>query len=50
VNYMDNLSQYSFEIGAIRPPSEGGDYEGYKFPEEKGMVLELIEEGLRVSE
>ena len=26
------------------------DYEGYKFPEEKGGVLELIEEGLRVSE
>ena len=26
------------------------DYEGYKFPEEKGRVLELIEEGLRVSE
>ena len=26
------------------------DYEGYKFPEEKGEVLELIEEGLRVSE
>ena len=26
------------------------DYEGYKFPEEKGKVLELIEEGLRVSE
>jgi radical SAM superfamily enzyme YgiQ (UPF0313 family) len=24
VNYMNNLSQYSFEIGAIRPPSEGG--------------------------
>jgi radical SAM superfamily enzyme YgiQ (UPF0313 family) len=26
------------------------DYEGYKFPEEKGRVLELIKEGLRVSE
>jgi len=26
------------------------DYEGYKFPEEKQRVLELIEEGLRVSE
>jgi len=26
------------------------DYEGYKFPEEKGRVLELIEEGLTVSE
>jgi len=26
------------------------DYEGYKFPEEKGRVLELIEEGLRVNE
>ncbi|MFC1893107.1 radical SAM protein [Chloroflexota bacterium] len=26
------------------------DYEGYKFPEEKRMVLELIEEGLRVNE
>ncbi len=26
------------------------DYEGYKFPEEKGRVLELIEEGLRTSE
>jgi radical SAM superfamily enzyme YgiQ (UPF0313 family) len=26
------------------------DYEGYKFPAEKGMVLELIEEGLQVSE
>ena len=26
------------------------DYEGYKFPEEKARVLELIEEGLRVSE
>jgi radical SAM superfamily enzyme YgiQ (UPF0313 family) len=26
------------------------DYEGYKFPEEKGRVLELVEEGLRVSE
>ncbi len=26
------------------------DYEGYKFPEEKEMVLELIEEGLRVNE
>jgi hypothetical protein len=26
------------------------DYEGYQFPEEKGRVLELIEEGLRVSE
>jgi radical SAM superfamily enzyme YgiQ (UPF0313 family) len=26
------------------------DDEGYKFPEEKRMVLELIEEGLRVSE
>ena len=26
------------------------DYSGYKFPEEKGKVLELIEEGLRVSE
>ena len=26
------------------------DYEGYKFPEENGRVLELIEEGLRVSE
>ncbi|MFA4836499.1 MAG: radical SAM protein, partial [Dehalococcoidia bacterium] len=26
------------------------DYEGYKLPEEKGAVLELIEEGLRVSE
>ena len=26
------------------------DYEGYKFPEEKERVLELIEEGLRVSE
>ena len=26
------------------------DYEGYKFPEEKGRTLELIEEGLRVSE
>ena len=26
------------------------DYEGYKFPEEKEAVLELIEEGLRVSE
>jgi radical SAM superfamily enzyme YgiQ (UPF0313 family) len=26
------------------------DYEGYKFPEEKGKVLGLIEEGLRVSE
>jgi radical SAM superfamily enzyme YgiQ (UPF0313 family) len=26
------------------------DYEGYKLPEEKGRVLELIEEGLRVSE
>jgi radical SAM superfamily enzyme YgiQ (UPF0313 family) len=26
------------------------DYEGYKFPEEKGKVLELIEEGLGVNE
>jgi hypothetical protein len=26
------------------------DYEGYKFPEEKERVLELIEEGLQVSE
>lgn len=26
------------------------DYEGYKFPEEKGKVLDLIEEGLRVNE
>jgi radical SAM superfamily enzyme YgiQ (UPF0313 family) len=26
------------------------DYEGYEFPEEKGRVLELIEEGLRVDE
>ena len=26
------------------------DYEGYKFPKEEGVVLELIEEGLRVSE
>jgi radical SAM superfamily enzyme YgiQ (UPF0313 family) len=26
------------------------DYEGYKFPEEKGKVLELIEEGLGISE
>jgi hypothetical protein len=26
------------------------DYEGYKFPEEKGRTLELIEEGSRVSE
>jgi radical SAM superfamily enzyme YgiQ (UPF0313 family) len=26
------------------------DYEGYKFPEEKEKVLELIEEGLRVKE
>jgi len=26
------------------------DYEGYKFPKEKQRVLELIEEGLRVSE
>ena len=26
------------------------DYEGYKFPEEKQKVLELIEEGLRVKE
>jgi len=26
------------------------DYEGYKFPEEKEKVLELIEEGLRVEE
>ena len=26
------------------------DYEGYKFPEEKERVLELIEEGLRVEE
>jgi radical SAM superfamily enzyme YgiQ (UPF0313 family) len=26
------------------------DYEGYKFPEEKGRVLELIEEGLTVDE
>ena len=26
------------------------DYEGYKFPEEQGRVLELIQEGLRVSE
>jgi len=26
------------------------DYEGYKFPEEKGRVLELIEEGLSVNE
>jgi len=26
------------------------DYEGYKFPEEKQLVLDLIEEGLRVEE
>jgi hypothetical protein len=26
------------------------NYEGYKFPEEKGTVLEFIEEGLRVNE
>jgi radical SAM superfamily enzyme YgiQ (UPF0313 family) len=26
------------------------DYEGYKFPEEKQRVLELIEEGLQVNE
>jgi len=26
------------------------DYEGYKFPEEKGLVLSLIEEGLKVDE
>ncbi|MFC1893923.1 radical SAM protein [Chloroflexota bacterium] len=26
------------------------DYEGYKFPEEKGRVLELINEGLKVNE
>lgn len=26
------------------------DYEGYKFPEEKGLVLDLIEEGLQVEE
>ncbi len=26
------------------------DYEGYKFPEEKELVLELIEEGLKVDE
>ena len=26
------------------------DYEGYKFPEEKNNVLELIEEGLRIDE
>jgi radical SAM superfamily enzyme YgiQ (UPF0313 family) len=26
------------------------DYEGYKFPEEKQLVLELIEEGLRLDE
>jgi len=26
------------------------DYEGYKLPEEKGKILELIEEGLRVKE
>ena len=26
------------------------DYEGYKFPDQKGRVLELIEEGLQVSE
>ncbi|MFC2032904.1 radical SAM protein, partial [Chloroflexota bacterium] len=26
------------------------DYEGYKFPEEKGKVMELIEEGLLVNE
>ncbi|MEM3613715.1 MAG: radical SAM protein [Nitrososphaerales archaeon] len=26
------------------------DYEGYKFPEEKALVLELIEEGLRLDE
>jgi hypothetical protein len=26
------------------------DYEGYKFPEQKALVLELIEEGLRADE
>jgi hypothetical protein len=26
------------------------DYEGYKFPEEKQLVLELIDEGLRLDE
>lgn len=26
------------------------DYEGYKFPEEKSRVLELIHEGLTVDE
>ena len=26
------------------------DYDGYKFPEEKGTVLRLIEEGLTVDE
>ncbi|MEM2560011.1 MAG: hypothetical protein QXD53_04385 [Candidatus Bathyarchaeia archaeon] len=26
------------------------DYEGYKFPEEKPMILEIIENGLKIDE
>jgi len=26
------------------------DYDGYKFPEEKGVVLDLIDKGLDISE
>lgn len=47
---FDQITNTSIRQGSYLIPLFKKDYDGYKFPEEKTKVLELIDEGLRLDE
>ncbi|MBM2824789.1 MAG: Radical superfamily protein [Dehalococcoidales bacterium] len=47
---FDHNLNPSYRSGNRLIPLLKQDYDGYKFPEEKGVVLELIEQGLKLDE
>lgn len=47
---FDHNLNPSFWSGNRLIPLLKQDYDGYKFPEEKGVVLDLINEGLQLNE
>ena len=47
---FDQITNTAIRQGDNLIPLFKRDYDGYKFPEEKGKVLEIIDEGLRLDE
>ena len=47
---FDQITNIGIRSGDRLIPLFRNDYDGYKFPGEKGMVLEIIDEGLRLDE